>query len=119
MSKLSKFCGIGEEIEINGEKLMIYPLTVRYAALIDKLREFEIKRNNLTDEEKSEVNKISRELIMASFKDEAFTDDNLLDMDLDLYSQLSSAVVEKLNQMKDGKGIARIRALKEKIIPKE
>jgi hypothetical protein len=114
MSKLSKFIGVGEEVNINGETLTIYSITIKDIGLIEKLTELEKRRGNLTEAENIEIRRINRELIKACFKDENFTDEELIKMSLELYSELSVAVMENLNKVKDGKGLTRIRELKAK-----
>jgi hypothetical protein len=114
LSKLSKFIGVGEEININGETLTIYSITIKDIGLIEKLTELEKRRGNLTEAENIEIRRINRELIKACFKDENFTDEELIKMSLELYSELSVAVMENLNKVKDGKGLTRIRELKAK-----
>jgi hypothetical protein len=116
LSKLSKLIGIGEEVDIAGEKLTIYPLTMKVLPLIERLTELDKRKNNLTDEERKEITKISKELIKASFRDEYFTDEEMESMDLSMYSELSTAVINQINKMKNGKGLARIRELKEQAV---
>jgi hypothetical protein len=113
MSKLSKFIGLSKEIEIKGEKIKLFPLTVKEMGILDSMNEFG-KKENPTQDEKEQIAKLGRDLIKAAYKEENLTDDEIIRMDIDMYSELFAAVMENTYEMKDGKGINRIRELKAK-----
>jgi hypothetical protein len=120
MSKLSKFIGQYEEVDIMGEKLKLFPLTIKDLGLIDKMEELEKKKDGFTNEERLELTKMGRELIQRSFREEEITDKEIEDMGIDLYSLLYSTIMEKIiYTAQNGKGINRIRELKEKVIRQE
>lgn len=114
MSKLSKFIGQSKEIEIRGEKIKLFPLTVKEMGILDGMNALGIKENP-TEAEKEELARLGRELLKAAFKEENLTDAEIEGMDLDMYSDLFAAVMESTYEMKDGKGINRIRELKAKV----
>ena len=113
MSKLSKFIGQSKEVEIRGEKLKLFPLTVREMGILDRMNTLGQKENR-TLEEDEEVAKLGRDLLKAAFREENFTDDEIQMMDLDMYSELFVQVMENTYEVKDGKGLTRIRELKAK-----
>lgn len=115
MSKLSKFIGQAKDVTIRGEILKLYPLTIQEMGTLDRLGEIS-KKAEKTNEDNSEILSLGIKLIKSAFKDENFTDEELTLMDLDLYTELFVTMVESISEMKDGKGIARIRELKEKTI---
>jgi len=119
MSKLSKFIGVAQEVDIRGEKLKLFPLTIKDLGLIDRMEELEKKKNNLTEEDKKEIAKLGRDLIKACFKEENFTDDEIEAMSMDLYSDIYATIMEKMYEMKDGKGLTRIRELKAKAVQQQ
>jgi hypothetical protein len=119
MSKLTKFIGIAQEVDIKGEKLKIFPLTIKDLGLIERMDELEKKKNNLSEEDRKEIAKLGRDLIKACFKEENFTDEEIESMSMDLYSELYAAIMEKMYEMKDGKGLTRIRELKAKAIQQQ
>jgi hypothetical protein len=113
MSKLSKFIGQSKEIEIRGEKIKLFPLTVKEMGILDSMNKLGQKENP-TKEEQEEVARLGRELLKAAFREENFTDAEIEGMDLDMYSDLFASVMENTYEMKDGKGLNRIRELKAK-----
>jgi len=113
MSKLSKFIGQSKEVEIRGEKLKLFPLTVKEMGILDRMNELG-KKENQTQEEKDELAKLGRDLIKSAYKEENFTDEEIIAMDIDMYSELFVQVMENTYEMKDGKGLTRIRELKAK-----
>lgn len=113
MSKLSKFIGQSKEIEVRGEIIKLYPLTVKEMGIIETMGSLGTKEN-LTQVEREEVAKLGRDLLKAAFKDENLTDEEIEGMDIDMYSNLFAAVMENTYDMKDGKGLTRIRELKAK-----
>jgi hypothetical protein len=119
MSKLSKFLGATIPVEIRGELLRLYPLTVKEMTIIDRLKELTDKAENATLEEKNEVSKLTRDLFKLSYREENFTDDEIDRMDIAMYVDLYSAIMENISKTQDGKGFDRIRQLKEKAIQQE
>ena len=115
MSKLSKFIGQSKEVVIRGETLKLFPLTISEMGPLDRLGELG-KIENKSESEKQEVLDLGTGLIKSAYKEEKFTDEELSYMDLDLYTELFASMVENTYDMKDGKGINRIRELKEKAI---
>lgn len=78
MSKLSKFLGKSKEIEIEGEKINIYPLKVKHLQLF-------AGKENASDEEKLNL---SKEMIKKSLLDEDVTDEEIDSMDQKVYTNL-------------------------------
>ena len=113
MSKLSKFIGLSKEVEIRGEKIKLFPLTVKEMGILDSMNAIG-KKENPTKEEQDEMAKLGRDLIKAAYKEESLTDAEIEGMDLDMYSDLFAAIMENTYEMKDGKGLTRIRELKAK-----
>lgn len=113
MSKLSKFIGQSIEIEIRGEKLKLFPLTVKEMGILDRMSSLG-KIEAPTKLEQEEIASLGRELIKAAYKEEIFTDAEIEGMDIDMYSDLFAALMENTYEMKDGKGLTRIRELKAK-----
>ena len=60
MSKLSKFIGQSKEIEIRGEKIKLFPLTVKEMGLLENMSKLGAKENP-TKEEQEEVRKVEAE----------------------------------------------------------
>jgi hypothetical protein len=118
MSKLSKFIGLSKEIEIRGEKIKLFPLTVAEMGILDRMDTLgkKVENEKETPEEREELAKLGRDLIKAAYREEEFTDEEIKKMDLDMYSELFAQVMENTYEMKDGKGITRIRELKDKVI---
>lgn len=118
MSKLSKFIGLSKEVEIRGEKIKMFPLTVQEMGILDRMNELGKKQEKeaLSEDEKEELAKCGRDLLKAAYKEEKFTDEEIRQMDLDMYSELFAQVMENTYEMKDGKGLTRIRELKAKVI---
>ena len=113
MSKLSKFIGVSKEIEIRGEKIKLFPLTVSQMSILDRMNELG-KKENHSAEELDEMAKLGRELIIVAYKEEKLTDEEIKQMDIDMYSELFAAIMENTYEMKNGKGLNRIRELKAK-----
>jgi len=99
MSKLSKFLGQPKEIEIKGEKLILFPLKVKDLVLF---------KENMTAEEKM---KLGGKLIKRSLNDDSITDEEIESMDLETYVAVMDEI-NKINGFKDG----RIAKIKESII---
>lgn len=114
MSKLSKFIGLSKEVEIRGEKIKLFPLTVKEMGILDSMNELG-KLENPTKEQSEEIAKLGRDLLKAAYKEEAFTDEEIEGMDIDMYSDLFANVMEDTYEKKDGKGLTRIRELKAKV----
>ena len=72
------------------------------------------KKENPTKEEQDEMAKLGRDLIKAAYKEENFTDVEIESMDIDMYSDLFAQIMENTYDLKDGKGLNRIRELKAK-----
>lgn len=106
MSKLGKFLGHSEEVEIQGEKLMIYPLKVKDLKLF-------MGKENASPEEQMNM---SKQIIKKSLRDEEVTDEEIDDMNTEAFMELMNAI-NKLNGFKDDK-IDRIKQLKEQAIQK-
>jgi hypothetical protein len=119
MSKLSKFLGATIPVEVRGESLKLYPLTVKEMTIIDRLKEISDKGTAMTTDEKNEMNKLTRDLFKLSYKEENFTDDEIDRMDLALYIDLYSTIMENIAKTQNGKGFDRIRQLKEKVVSEE
>lgn len=99
MSKLGQFLGTPKEVEIKGQKLVIYPL---------KVRDLSLFKEGLSDEEKV---KLSREIIKRSLNDSEITDKEIEEMDIEVFMELMEEI-NKLNGFED----ERIRKIKEKIV---
>lgn len=108
MSKLGKFLGNAEEIEIKGEKMMIYPLKVKDLKLF-------LGKENSSPEEQLELSKI---IIKNSFTnpdinkpstteeekqkmlDEIPTDEEIEEMNTEAFTKLMNSI-NKINGFKD------------------
>jgi len=99
MSQLSKFLGTSKEVDINGEKVTIYPL---------KVKDLGMFKETMSDEEKV---KLSKEIIKRSLKDPEITDEEIDNMDMGSFVKLMDEI-NKLNGFED----ERIRKIKEKAI---
>jgi uncharacterized protein YnzC (UPF0291/DUF896 family) len=121
MSKLSKFIGESIEVEIRGEKLKLYPLPMKATLIIEKISDLSKKEKDgtISEDEKVELVRLGGALIKISFREENLSDDELENMDLDLYAELYAAVMDNALTQKDGKGLRRIRELKEKASEQE
>jgi len=116
MSKLSKFIGQSKEVEVRGEIIKLFPLTVKEMGLLEKMSDIgKIDPKDMTDDQDKEVIRLGKELLKSAYKEEQFTDEELDGMDLDLYSDLFALVMENTYEQKDGKGLTRIRELKAKV----
>lgn len=104
MSKLGKFLGNAEEIIIQGEKLMVYPLKVK------DLKLFMGKENASPEEQMN----LSKEIIKKSLKDEEVTDDEIENMDTESFMDIMEAI-NKVNGFKDEK-IDKLTKLKERLV---
>lgn len=104
MSKLSKFLGKPEEIEIKGEKLTLYPLKVKDLQLF-------AGKEDSSSEEKF---KLSKEIIKKSLLDEEVTDEEIDAMDTDSFITLMDAI-NKINGLKD-ENVEKIRRAQERNI---
>jgi len=98
-SKLNEFLGSPKEVEIRGKKIKIYPL---------KVKDLKLFKENMTDEEKVNV---SREIVKRSLNDPDITDEEIENMDMEIFVQLMDEI-NKLNGFED----ERIAKIKEKII---
>ena len=92
MSKLGKFLGHAQEVEIQGEKLMIHPLKVK------DLRLF-MGKENPTQEEQMDM---SKDIIKKSLLDEEVTDEEIDSMKTETFMELMDAI-NKINGFKDDK----------------
>jgi hypothetical protein len=81
--------------------------------ILDSMNELG-KKEIQTQEDKDQIAKLGRDLIKAAYKEENLTDQEIEGMDIDMYSELFAAIMESTYEMKDGKGLNRIRELKEK-----
>lgn len=90
MSKLSKFLGHPQEVEVLGESFMVTPLKVK------DLKLFAGKENS-TPEEQVEL---SKQMIKLSLPDEDITDEELNSMSADAYTELMKAI-NKVNGFAD------------------
>jgi hypothetical protein len=120
MSKLSRFIGLSKEVEIHGEKLKLFPLTLKEMGILDRMDTLGKKTEvgtELTKDEQEELAECGRGLIKAAYHEEEFTDEEIQKMDLDMYSELFAQIMENTYDMsKNGKGINRIGELKAKVI---
>ena len=101
MSKLNKFLGKSEEVEIQGEKLTIHPLKVKDLNLF-------VGKENASQEEQM---RLSKEIIKKSLKDDEVTDEEIDDMTTEVFIILMDEI-NRINGFKDDK-IARLAKLKE------
>jgi len=104
MSKLGKFLGNAEEVEIQGEKLKVYPLKVKDLKLF-------MGKENATPEEQMNL---SKDIIKKSLLDEEVTDEEIDSMNTEAFMNLMEAI-NKVNGFKDEK-LDRIAKLKERIV---
>ncbi len=86
MSKLGKFLGHSEEVEVQGEKLVITPLKVKDLKLF-------MGKENSTQEEQMEM---SKEIIKKSLVGEEVTDEEIDSMNAEAFMELMNAI-NKLN----------------------
>ena len=101
MSKLNKFLGKSEEVEIQGEKITIHPLKVKDLNLF-------VGKENASQEEQM---RLSKEIIKKSLKDDEVTDEEIDDMTTEVFIILMDEI-NRINGFKDDK-IARLAKLKE------
>ena len=92
MSKLGKFLGHAEEVEIQGEKLMITPLKVKDLKLF-------IGKETSSQEDQM---KMSKEIIKKSLVDEEVTDEEIDAMKTEAFMELMDAI-NKVNGFTDDK----------------
>jgi len=104
MSKLGKVLGVPKTITIRGENFKIYPLQVKDLKLL--------MQDNPTQEMQV---KMSKEILRRSLKDEEITDEEMEQMDVDLYKLLMNEIAS-LNGLQDDE---RIRKIKEQSIGKK
>lgn len=104
MSKLGKFLGTPEEVEIQGDKLMVYPLKVKDLQLF-------IGKENASQEEQM---KLSKEIIKKSLKDEEVTDDEIDEMNTEAFMDIMDAI-NRINGFKDEK-LDKLTKLKERLV---
>ena len=108
MSKLGKFLGSPEEIEIQGDdgmvKLMVYPLKVQDLKLF-------MGKEKASPEELLVLN---REIIKKSLKDEEATDDEVDNMKTESYMKIMTAI-NKINGFEDEKS-DKLTRLKERLV---
>jgi hypothetical protein len=100
MSKLGQFLGTPKEIEIKGQKLVIYPL---------KVKDLSMFKEGLSDEEKVTL---SREIIKRSLNDSEVTDKEIEEMDVEVFMKL----MEEINKLNGFEEDERIRKIKEKVV---
>jgi len=103
-SKLGKFLGKAEEIEIQGEKIQIYPLKVKDLQLF-------VGKENATPEEQM---KMSKTIIKKSLRDEEVTDEEIDEMNTEAFMDLMDSI-NRINGFKDEK-LDRIRQIKERAL---
>jgi hypothetical protein len=118
MSKLSRFIGMSKEVEVRGETIKLYSITVKDMGIMDRLAELGSKgeKEKLSEAEENEIAELGRRLLKLSYPEENFTDEEINGMDIDLYADLYGLVMNNVYESKDGKGLNRIRELKEKAI---
>jgi len=97
MSKLSKFLGSPQEFEIQGEKIVLHPLTVKDLELF-------MGKENASPEEQM---KMSIELIKKSLNDPEVTNEEIEKMNTESFMDIMDAI-NKLNGFKDER-IEKIR----------
>ena len=85
MSKLGKFLGHSEEVEVQGEKLMITPLKVKDLKLF-------MGKENASQEEQMEM---SKDIIKKSLLDEEVTDEEIDAMKTEAFMEL----MDKINKV--------------------
>ncbi len=91
MSKLGKFLGKAEEIEIEGEKLKVYPLKVKDLELF-------AGKEKASEEEKLKMNRI---IIKRSLRDEeGVTDEEIDGMSAEAFTKIM-ATISKINGFDD------------------
>ena len=92
MSKLGKFLGHAQEVEIQGEKLMITPLKVKDLKLF-------MGKEKASQEEQMDM---SKDIIKKSLLDEEVTDEEIDSMKTETFMELMDAI-NKINGFKDDK----------------
>ena len=97
MSKLGKFLGHSEEVEVQGEKLFITPLKVKDLKLF-------MGKEESTQEEQMEM---SKEIIKKSLLEEEITDEEIDSMKTEAFMEIMDAI-NKVNGFTNEK-IDRIR----------
>jgi len=117
MSNLSKFSGLSKNVDVRGQSIKIFPLSVEEMAILDRYDELGKKANNgtLTEAERLETAELGRKLLIAAYKEENLTDEEIRKMDLDIFAELFAILMENVYDLKDGKGLSRIRELKAKV----
>jgi hypothetical protein len=104
MSKISKFLGSPQEVEIKGEKITLFPLRVKDLSLF-------VGKENSTPEEQM---RLSKEIIKKSLNDPEVTDEEVENMETETYILLMEEI-NKLNGFKDER-LDRIKQLKDKAL---
>ena len=97
MSKLGKFLGHAQEVEVQGEKLMIHPLKVKDLKLF-------MGKEDANQEEQMEL---SKEIIKKSLLDEEVTNEEIEAMKTEAFMELMDAI-NKVNGFTNEK-VDRIR----------
>ena len=100
MSKLGKFLGHSEEVEVQGEKLMITPLKVKDLKLF-------MGKENASQEEQMEM---SKQIIKKSLVDEEVTDEEIEAMKTEAFMELMDTI-NKVNGFTNDK-IDKLRPTK-------
>jgi hypothetical protein len=98
MSRLSKFLAEPVEVDINGEKIKIFPLKVKDLTLFQE------------NPSKEDQNKINKEIIKRSLVEEELTDEDIDNLDIQTFTKIMDAV-NKANGFTN----EQVRAIKEKI----
>lgn len=103
MSKLGKFLGKPEEFEIQGEKIMIYPLKVKDLELF-------MGMEKASPEDQM---KLSKTIIKKSLRDEEITDDEIDSMNAEAFMDIMEGI-NKVNGFKDEK-LDKLTKIKERL----
>lgn len=107
MSRLSKFLGKPEDIEIEGEKFTIHPLKGKHLQLF--------MNENMNNEQKM---KVAREIVKLSLEpsEPEITDEEIENLPVDIFNFILEKAMEVngLSEKKDG--IERIKKLKAKAV---
>ena len=101
MSKLGKILGVPKNVTLRGEVFKIFPLQVKVLGLF-------MQENSTHDEQI----KITKEILRKSLKEENITDEEIENMDVDLFKELMREI-SSLNGLKEDE---RIRKFKEQNI---
>ncbi len=104
MSKLGKLLGKPEEVEIQGEKLMIHPLKVKDLQLF-------LGKEDASPEEQMNL---SKTIIKKSLIDDEPSDDEIDNMNTESFTKLMDAI-NQVNGFKDEKS-DKLAKLKERLV---